>query len=481
MAFQRKITDELLELIIHFEGFISKPVYDGNGFAIGYGCHTDENGNPITAYFPEITKVRGVEILKAVLGKFIVKVAKLVPDSLEQHQFDALVSFAYNLGIGTLSNSKLLRKVKQNPADSTIRDEFYKFTKTCVKDNNGNKSCTVSTGLMLRRYVEYEYYSTGKLKIDTKAKTMANMAITNEDKESDAVSDDSNVQIKYVNTNSCYAILCNEDKSSTQIYLNANINIDNKLTTTIATTGDNNGLDYISLLNVIISFTDSGGILSNWRHDRVRRVANNIVCDRLLADMVKYDDVEQTGGLSDAMQPIQTHKLGILSVYINYNSTYALNIQSIDSGGQNKKNLLHELIEKHEIKYNELDIATSKFEDAINKGINSMFDTLYRAYKKHKYYHYTKYNSQSEYDAICNHNKNLTITDSIIKANIGEATLAYIVDCSQYENLKLYLNNNSSAILLVSNYGVVRFSVGKNRGIDYGWDDVHMLKKLKRQ
>ncbi|PRP70248.1 muraminidase, partial [Chromobacterium amazonense] len=47
------------------------------------------------------------------LAKFEVGVSRLVKVQLRQNQFDALVSFSYNLGLGSLQNSTLLRLLNQ--------------------------------------------------------------------------------------------------------------------------------------------------------------------------------------------------------------------------------------------------------------------------------------------------------------------------------------------------------------------------------
>jgi len=47
--------------------------------------------------------------------------------SFTQGQFDALCDFAFNLGIGALGNSTLLRKIRININDKTIPSEFVRW------------------------------------------------------------------------------------------------------------------------------------------------------------------------------------------------------------------------------------------------------------------------------------------------------------------------------------------------------------------
>ena len=85
------------------------------------------------------------------LGKFAPEVDRLVGNgvTLKQQQFDALVSFTYNVGTGAFSTSTLLAKVRVNPNDPTIRDEFMRWVYV-----NG----VVSQGLVNRRQAEADYY-----------------------------------------------------------------------------------------------------------------------------------------------------------------------------------------------------------------------------------------------------------------------------------------------------------------------------------
>lgn len=58
------------------------------------------------------------------------------PD-ITQVQYEALVSFTYNVGTGAFGSSTLLAKVKVNPNDPTIRDEFMRWVgATMIKITN---------------------------------------------------------------------------------------------------------------------------------------------------------------------------------------------------------------------------------------------------------------------------------------------------------------------------------------------------------
>lgn len=68
---------------------------------------------------------------------------------LTQGQFDALISFCYNIGFANLKASTLLRKIRVNPQDKTIRDEFAKWVKS---------GSTILQGLVKRRKAEADLY-----------------------------------------------------------------------------------------------------------------------------------------------------------------------------------------------------------------------------------------------------------------------------------------------------------------------------------
>ena len=68
---------------------------------------------------------------------------------INQNQFDALVCFTYNVGVGNFKSSTLLKKIKTNPDDPTIAAEFARW-----KYSGG----VVVNGLINRRAVESNLY-----------------------------------------------------------------------------------------------------------------------------------------------------------------------------------------------------------------------------------------------------------------------------------------------------------------------------------
>lgn len=111
------------KLIQRFEGCREKAYQDCVGvWTIGYG-HT---GNVRAGQV--ITKQEAERLLSEDLKRFEAGVEKNVKVSLTQNQFDALVSFCYNLGVGNLQKSTLLKKL--NAGDyKGAGDEFLKWNK----------------------------------------------------------------------------------------------------------------------------------------------------------------------------------------------------------------------------------------------------------------------------------------------------------------------------------------------------------------
>ena len=133
-----EISNKGLDLIKNFEGFYSKPYLDPIGIpTIGYGATYYPNKVKVTMKDEAISKEYATELLKVMLVSYENDVKRLVKSKLTQVQFDALVSFTYNLGSVNLGKSTLLKKVNANPNDKTIRDEFLEWNKAGGKVFNG--------------------------------------------------------------------------------------------------------------------------------------------------------------------------------------------------------------------------------------------------------------------------------------------------------------------------------------------------------
>lgn len=101
-----------LNLIKRFEGLSLKPYADAVGVpTIGYGNTYYENGGKVRLTDPPIDEARAEALLRHTLRHYEQAVNAAVAVPLTQNQFDALVSFTYNLGAGNLQRSTLLKKL----------------------------------------------------------------------------------------------------------------------------------------------------------------------------------------------------------------------------------------------------------------------------------------------------------------------------------------------------------------------------------
>lgn len=145
-----KISEAGLNIIKHFEGLRLKPyLCPAKIPTIGYGNTFYENGTKVSMKDSAITESRATELLAHSLEKFEQYVDSYCIDSISQNQFDALVSFCYNVGPANLKSSTLLKKVNKDPNDPTIRTEFLKWVR------GGGK---VLPGLVRRREAEADLY-----------------------------------------------------------------------------------------------------------------------------------------------------------------------------------------------------------------------------------------------------------------------------------------------------------------------------------
>lgn len=143
------INKQTVDLVKQFEGLKLKAyLCPANVWTIGYGNTFYQNGTKVKRG-DIITQAQAEELLKSTLAFFAFKVQPLVTKPVNDNQFGALVSFAYNCGVTALGGSTLLKKVNLNPNDDSIGLEFMKWVKA---------KGVVLPGLVKRRQAEKELY-----------------------------------------------------------------------------------------------------------------------------------------------------------------------------------------------------------------------------------------------------------------------------------------------------------------------------------
>ncbi len=133
-----------LDLIRKYEGLqLAAYVCPGGKLTIGYG-HTG----------PDVTEGKKIDaeeanaLLEHDVQRFELAVNELVTVPMTQGMFDALISFSFNLGAGSLKSSTLLKKLNADDREAAA-DEFLKWNKAKGK---------VLAGLTARRESERELF-----------------------------------------------------------------------------------------------------------------------------------------------------------------------------------------------------------------------------------------------------------------------------------------------------------------------------------
>jgi lysozyme len=133
-----------LNLIKQFEGFRSESyLCPANVWTVGFG--TTKNVKPGMI----ITESQGEQLLQEDVKTFEITINNSVTVPLKQNQFDALVSFVYNVGPGNFKSSTLLKKLNAGEY-SAVPNELLKWNK------GGGK---VLPGLTKRREAEGNLWS----------------------------------------------------------------------------------------------------------------------------------------------------------------------------------------------------------------------------------------------------------------------------------------------------------------------------------
>lgn len=144
-----KVNDKVLDLIKKHEGLeLDAYLCPAKVWTIGYGNTFYENGIKVKEG-DSITLQRADELFRNTIVKFSHSIKSQIVQPLNDNQFSALVSLAYNIGVNAFNSSTIRKKVNANPSDPTIRDEFARWNKS------GGQ---VLNGLVSRRKAEADLY-----------------------------------------------------------------------------------------------------------------------------------------------------------------------------------------------------------------------------------------------------------------------------------------------------------------------------------
>ena len=139
-----KVSQECIDLVKFFEGFEPKAyLCPANVWTIGYGRTKNVKEGD------ELTEPQAERDLFEELDEFAEQVLNTVKVDLEQNELDALTSWTYNLGVGNLQSSTLLKKLNSGDKNS-VPSEMVRWNKAAGK---------VLAGLTRRREAEAKLWA----------------------------------------------------------------------------------------------------------------------------------------------------------------------------------------------------------------------------------------------------------------------------------------------------------------------------------
>lgn len=118
------IANSTLQTIIHFESFSKLPYRDANGWSIGYGHFMGPRPT-----MQSISVAEAYDLLRTDVKRFSDRVKAVVKQPMNQNQFDAMVSLAYNIGESAFSGSSVARLFNQGDVQGAA-DAFRLWKKS---------------------------------------------------------------------------------------------------------------------------------------------------------------------------------------------------------------------------------------------------------------------------------------------------------------------------------------------------------------
>lgn len=145
MANMQMLSPEGVKFIQGFEGFRDKPYQDSGGlWTIGYGNRI--TAEEVEAFKDGITQEEASAMFDTWISSLVVRLRKC-PLALLQHQFDAVCSLSYNIGLTAFLDSTIYKNLSIRSIDISPWSEW-------TKDNKGH----VDSGLVRRRHAEVKLF-----------------------------------------------------------------------------------------------------------------------------------------------------------------------------------------------------------------------------------------------------------------------------------------------------------------------------------
>ena len=148
-----KVSNAGIQLIKHHEGVRSKPYRCPAGlWTVGVGHLIGDGKSLPESWNKTFTNDEINGLLKSDLNRFELGVCKMLPNvPLRQCEFDSLVSFSFNLGLGTFQRSTIRQALLRGDKEAAI-ESLLKYCRA------GGR---VLKGLQLRREAEAKMFKSG--------------------------------------------------------------------------------------------------------------------------------------------------------------------------------------------------------------------------------------------------------------------------------------------------------------------------------
>ena len=142
------------EFVAKEEGLRLRPYYDAAGFpTVGVGHKLSDERNAPLSNWKAITHAQALKLLQTDLAGFRAGVAEAMSIELTPNQETALISLAYNIGLGAFSMSDLVRFINGGAAEHIVTLEWTDWNKAHVDGR-----LQLVDGLLERRRREVAFY-----------------------------------------------------------------------------------------------------------------------------------------------------------------------------------------------------------------------------------------------------------------------------------------------------------------------------------